>query len=131
MKKVDTFWVPLYENADLNDCYSVENLMDLFVYEGERCYYSLSINASSVILIKATSVETMVENEELKICFHFADCFEYKPEREFLIGEDGDYTEDEVKMIIDACHKAVGHLFFLRNKKLTSKDLKFEYEYWG
>lgn len=41
---VEEFLVPLYEKADLNDEYSVESLMELFSWCGERCYFSVNID---------------------------------------------------------------------------------------
>ena len=131
-EKLSAFWIPIYENVNLNEGYSVESLMDLFSEGGERCYFSLHKAGLVDMLVRVTRVNAEIENDELKICFHFENGFEYEPCREFLIGEDGDYTEDDARVIVDACQKAAPHLFFLKKECcLVNNDLKFEFEYYS
>ena len=136
-KLVEDFWVPLYEDADLNEMYSVGSLMDDFSYIGEKYFYSVKVCDIEDRLVCMKSVDTKIVDYTLVIQFNFEDGKIYSKEIE-LEDESGDdenlysYEQvDRIIKIIDASHKAAPHLFFLKHNRLKGDALSFEFERWG
>ena len=136
---IEDYIVPLYEKADLNDEYSVESLIELFSFCGEKCYFSVNIDNLADKLVKVENVDTYIEEEKLKIRFLFDDGSTYEPNYEFVLEDDTVDREglcefeqvEKLIKIVDASHKAASHLFFLKNMDLRSNMLEYEYEKWG
>lgn len=126
--------MPLYEDVPLSksiqrlDLYGMEDLMSLYSFAGERCYFSLDITKMKEYLIQVVDVNTSINNGIAHIEYKFEDGSLYIPERVFQIEDD--LSENDLITIVELAKEATCHIYKV-SCRITGRMLSFEKELWG
>ena len=125
--------MPLYEDytfvkgsRSLN-IFTLKQLMTLFACWGERCYISIKKDLIKNNLIKVVSTEAYIENDDVKIIYHFEDGTEYTPSADMSLDY---FNKTQQKMLVKLAKEAAPHIFNV-NCELVETKFKFIEESWN